>query len=49
MSTNIYEYDLKSATKSDWKRFDKVLEEISKHFEEETKEATTEEKLIKMY
>ena len=49
MSTNIYEYDLKSATKSDWKRFDIVLKEISKNLEEVTKEATTEEKLIKMY
>ena len=49
MLTNIYEYDLKSTTKSGWKRFHKVLEEISKNFEEEIKKANTEEKLTKMY
>ena len=49
MSTNIYEYDLKNGTKSDWKRLDKLLEEISKNFEEETRDANTAEKLKIMY
>ena len=49
MTTNIYEYDLKNATINDWNRFDKVLAEISKDFETETKESDTEEKLKKVY
>ena len=29
-STIIYEYDVKNANKSDWKRFEKIMEEVSK-------------------
>ena len=48
-ATRIYEYDLKNATNDDWMKFSKVLEEVAKSFEEETKEANTEEKLLKLY
>ena len=49
MSTKVYEYDLKNATEADWTRFNKVLEEVTKNFEEETSKDNTEEKLQKVY
>ena len=48
-STRIYEYDVKNASKSDWKRFEKILQEISKNYEDESKDLNTEDKLKKVY
>ena len=48
-STRIYDYDVKNASKSDWKRFEKILQEISKNYEDESKDLNTEDKLKKVY
>ena len=48
-STKVFEYKLAEATESDWKRFDRILEQISHKFEEETRDFDVERKLEKLY
>ena len=48
-TTKVYEYKLAEATECDWKRFDRILEQISSNFEQETSELDVEKKLEKMY
>ena len=48
-STKVYEYKLAEASESDWKRFERILEQISCNFEDETKDFDVEKKLQKLY
>ena len=48
-TTKVYEYKLAEATECDWKRFDRILGQISSNFEQETSELDVEKKLEKMY
>ena len=43
-STKVYEYKLAEASESDWKRFERILKQISCNFEDETKDFDVEEK-----
>ena len=46
-TTKVYEYNLAEAIESDWRRFETVLEGLSRDFEEETKNKNIESKLSK--
>ena len=48
-TTKVYEYNLAEAIESDWRRFETVLEGLSRDFEEETKNKNIESKLSKLY
>ena len=48
-STKVYEYNLNEASENDWKRFNAILESVSKDFEVETRNENAEVKLAKVY
>ena len=48
-TTKVYEYNLNEASENDWKRFNAILESVSKNFEEETKNENADVKLAKVY
>ena len=48
-TTKVYEYNLNEASENDWKRFNAILENMSKDFEVETRNGNADVKLAKVY